>query len=146
MYRVCPLTAFLTEVIHSFVGRYVYNFQPLLTRAEVMYTHVHMHMHAHTHTHTHTHTHAHVHTHTHAKVYKTGVTHYFSMEKARKDFDYQPEPKTLTGVVKWFRERGHGRPLSRSSQKKSRVWSVLINVVLILLIVMLVASFLPVTE
>ena len=27
--------AYLTELVHGLVGRYIYNFQPLLTRAEV---------------------------------------------------------------------------------------------------------------
>lgn len=31
-------TAFLIELVHSVVGRYIYNFQPLLTRAEVLKT------------------------------------------------------------------------------------------------------------
>ncbi|CAI8024652.1 Short-chain dehydrogenase/reductase family 42E member 1, partial [Geodia barretti] len=77
-------TAFVIEVVHSIIGRYVYNFQPLITRAEVL---------------------------------KTGVTHYFSLEKARRDFGYDPQPHNLSGVVTWFRDRGKGRGLKGHSRK-----------------------------
>lgn len=69
------LFAFLTETVYYFI-RHVYNFQPLLTRAEV---------------------------------YKTGVTHYFSMAKAKAELGYEPEERSLDEVVRWFRCRGHGR-------------------------------------
>ena len=29
------IAAFITEIVHSVVGKYIYNFQPLLTRTEV---------------------------------------------------------------------------------------------------------------
>ncbi|GAB4820511.1 hypothetical protein N2152v2_007557 [Parachlorella kessleri] len=57
--------AFLIELLHAAVWR-VYNFQPLLTRAEV---------------------------------YKTGVTHYFSMSKARRELGYEPEQLPFKPVV-----------------------------------------------
>ncbi|KAK3718991.1 hypothetical protein QZH41_013144, partial [Actinostola sp. cb2023] len=50
-------TSFLTELIHSVVGRYIYNFQPILTRTEV---------------------------------HNTGVTHYFSINKAKNEIGYNP--------------------------------------------------------
>lgn len=97
--------AFLTEMVHRAIGR-VYNFQPLLTRAEV---------------------------------YKTGVTHYFSIEKARAELGYKPEEYDLGEVVAWFRNRGHGKKQVTSSIKK-----LLLDVVLFLIVVVLVLSFLPV--
>ncbi|XP_053904503.1 short-chain dehydrogenase/reductase family 42E member 1 [Malaclemys terrapin pileata] len=48
---------------------------------------------------------------TRTEVYKTGVTHYFSMEKARKELGYKPEQFSLTEVVEWFKAQGHGRKL-----------------------------------
>ncbi|XP_065272776.1 short-chain dehydrogenase/reductase family 42E member 1 [Emys orbicularis] len=48
---------------------------------------------------------------TRTEVYKTGVTHYFSMEKARKELGYKPEQFSLTEVVEWFKSQGHGRKL-----------------------------------
>ncbi len=71
------------------------------------------------------------------QVLKTGVTHYFSIEKARGDFGYDPEPRTLEGVVRWFRERGHGRR-STSVTKK-----FLIHFLLLLTVFVVVMSFLP---
>lgn len=97
--------AFLTEMVHGAIG-HVYNFQPLLTCAEV---------------------------------YKTGVTHYFSMEKARAELGYNPEKYDLGEVVEWFRSRGHGKKQVTSPIKK-----LILDVVLFLLIVALVLSVLPV--
>uniref|UniRef100_A0A8C8RD57 Short chain dehydrogenase/reductase family 42E, member 1 n=1 Tax=Pelusios castaneus TaxID=367368 RepID=A0A8C8RD57_9SAUR len=48
---------------------------------------------------------------TRTEVYKTGVTHYFSMEKARKELGYNPKEFSLTEVVEWFKSQGHGRKL-----------------------------------
>ena len=78
-------------------------------------------------------------------MYKTGVTHYFSIERARRDFGYEPEPKTLEGVVKWFRERGHGR-LSKGideARKSSKLWTLFVNVLLAVVIFALIMSFIP---
>ncbi|XP_015266032.1 PREDICTED: short-chain dehydrogenase/reductase family 42E member 1 [Gekko japonicus] len=46
---------------------------------------------------------------TRTEVYKTGVTHYFSLEKAEKELGYEPEQHSLQEVVEWFKTRGHGR-------------------------------------
>ncbi|XP_062818069.1 short-chain dehydrogenase/reductase family 42E member 1 isoform X2 [Anolis carolinensis] len=46
---------------------------------------------------------------TRTEVYKTGVTHYFSTEKARRELGYEPRQHGLEDVVRWFRSRGHGR-------------------------------------
>lgn len=54
---------------------------------------------------------------TRTEVYKTGVTHYFSLEKAKKELGYEAQPFDLQEVVKWFQARGHGRRLgSRDSE------------------------------
>ncbi|KAL7870218.1 hypothetical protein SRHO_G00077150 [Serrasalmus rhombeus] len=97
--------AFLTEMVHSVVGR-VYNFQPLLTRTEV---------------------------------YKTGVTHYFSMDKAKAELGYDPRVYDLKEAVEWFRSRGHGRKHAASPVKK-----LILDALLFLIVGALILSFLPV--
>ncbi|XP_026569814.1 short-chain dehydrogenase/reductase family 42E member 1 [Pseudonaja textilis] len=56
---------------------------------------------------------------TRTEVYKTGVTHFFSLAKARRELDYKPQPYSLGEVVRWFRAHGHGRKFSKSSEKHS---------------------------
>ncbi|XP_004469005.1 short-chain dehydrogenase/reductase family 42E member 1 [Dasypus novemcinctus] len=46
---------------------------------------------------------------TRTEVYKTGVTHYFSLEKARKELSYEAQPFDLQEAVEWFKAHGHGR-------------------------------------
>nr|XP_044997837.1 short-chain dehydrogenase/reductase family 42E member 1 isoform X2 [Jaculus jaculus]XP_044997838.1 short-chain dehydrogenase/reductase family 42E member 1 isoform X2 [Jaculus jaculus]XP_044997839.1 short-chain dehydrogenase/reductase family 42E member 1 isoform X2 [Jaculus jaculus]XP_044997840.1 short-chain dehydrogenase/reductase family 42E member 1 isoform X2 [Jaculus jaculus]XP_044997842.1 short-chain dehydrogenase/reductase family 42E member 1 isoform X2 [Jaculus jaculus] len=46
---------------------------------------------------------------TRTEVYKTGVTHYFSLEKAKKELGYAPQQFGLQEVVEWFKAHGHGR-------------------------------------
>lgn len=74
--------AFIIEIIHKcFSG--IYNFQPMLTRAEV---------------------------------YKTGVTHYFCIDKVSKDLNYKPFYKNdVVSLVKWFRSNGYYKKLSKRS-------------------------------
>lgn len=76
---------------------------------------------------------------TRAEVYKTGVTHYFSTEKARTELGYNPKEYDLGEVVEWFRSRGHGKKRATSTLKK-----LILDVVLVLIVVALVLSFLPV--
>ncbi|XP_077166608.1 short-chain dehydrogenase/reductase family 42E member 1 [Paroedura picta] len=45
---------------------------------------------------------------TRTEVYKTGVTHYFSLKKAKEELGYEPEQYSLTEAVEWFKARGHG--------------------------------------
>ncbi len=59
-----------------------------------------------------------------SQVYKTGVTHYFNMEEAKRDFNYTPEPRDLQGAVQWFKERGHGRRQTGSRHSTLRKWAV----------------------
>ena len=74
------------------------------------------------------------------------MTHYFSMEAAKRDFGYVPEPRTLEGVVKWFRERGHGRRRRRRRTRTGRSWltSVLIYVMFVFALFLVFMAFLPV--
>nr|XP_027788954.1 short-chain dehydrogenase/reductase family 42E member 1 [Marmota flaviventris] len=75
---------------------------------------------------------------TRTEVYKTGVTHYFSLEKARQELGYEPQPFDLQEVVEWFKARGHGKsPGSRDS--KCLIWGGL----LAFLLVMSMLTWLP---
>ena len=96
--------AFLTEMIHYLVG-HIYNFQPLLTRAEV---------------------------------YKTGVTHYFSMAKAKAELGYEPKEHKLDEVVQWFTCRGHGKKSHNSFLSR-----FLVDILFVSASVAVAMSFLP---
>lgn len=114
--------AYLIECIHHLVSP-VYNFQPLLTRAEVCCLLLHLNPLQYV----------------IKQVYKTGVTHYFSIAAARRDLGYDPLPRDLSGTVKWFRERGHGRKVTYN-----RTWSHwLVPVLLLVLVWVLLLGALP---
>lgn len=76
---------------------------------------------------------------TRTEVYKTGVTHYFSMRKAREELGYEPKKYDLEEVVQWFRRRGHGKTGRQSSIKK-----LVLDVLIIGVFAALILSFLPV--
>lgn len=68
---------------------------------------------------------------TRTEVYKTGVTHYFSLEKAKKELGYEAQPFDLQEVVEWFKAHGHGRsPGSRDSEY--HVWGGLLAFLLVI--------------
>ncbi|XP_034975237.2 short-chain dehydrogenase/reductase family 42E member 1 isoform X2 [Zootoca vivipara] len=96
--------AFLTEMVHSVVGR-LYNFQPFLTRTEV---------------------------------YKTGVSHYFSLEKAKRELGYAPCPHSIEESVEWFKSHGYVHK-SRSYTAKH----LFRDVVLVLLFAVVILSWFP---
>ncbi|XP_037672071.1 short-chain dehydrogenase/reductase family 42E member 1 [Choloepus didactylus] len=68
---------------------------------------------------------------TRTEVYKTGVTHYFSLEKARKELGYEAQPFDLQEVVEWFRAHGHGRNPA-SCDTEWFVWDRLLVFLLVL--------------
>ena len=81
------------------------------------------------------------------KVFKTGVTHYFSLDKARRDFGYEPQPRDLAGVVQWYRDRGRGRSntlhtTASGQQRSTRLWLLLLKALLCLAAVALLTHFL----
>ncbi|XP_062966165.1 short-chain dehydrogenase/reductase family 42E member 1-like [Cynocephalus volans] len=73
-----------------------------------------------------------------AEVYKIGVTHHFSLEKAKKELGYEPQPFDLQEVVEWFKAHGHGR----SSGTGDSV-CLLRNGLLLLPLVIAVLTWLP---
>lgn len=76
---------------------------------------------------------------TRTEVYKTGVTHYFSMRKAQEELGYEPKKYDLEEVVQWFRNRGHGKTRRQSSIKK-----LILDVLIVVVFAALILSFLPV--
>lgn len=74
---------------------------------------------------------------TRTEVYKTGVTHYFSMAKAKAELGYEPAEYNLDEVVQWFRSRGHGRKSCRSSLSRLR------DIVFFTALIAVALSFLP---
>ncbi|XP_042338745.1 short-chain dehydrogenase/reductase family 42E member 1 isoform X2 [Plectropomus leopardus] len=75
---------------------------------------------------------------TRTEVYKTGVTHYFSMAKAKAELSYEPQEYTLDEVVQWFRSRGHGK-----KSNSSFLTRLLLDILLVSAFVAVVLSFLP---
>lgn len=75
---------------------------------------------------------------TRTEVYKTGVTHYFSMAKAKAELGYEPEEQNLDEVVQWFRSRGHGKKSHNSSLSR-----FLVDLVFVAVLVAVAMSFLP---
>lgn len=62
---------------------------------------------------------------TRTEVCKTGITHYFSLEKAKKELGYEPRLFDLREVVEWFKAHGHGRE-SRSQDSTFVLWDRLL--------------------
>lgn len=76
---------------------------------------------------------------TRTEVYKTGVTHYFSVAKAKDELGYDPHRYELDEVVQWFRSRGHGRKTCSSILS-----GFVLNVLFVAAVVAAVLSFIPV--
>lgn len=76
---------------------------------------------------------------TRTEVYKTGVTHYFSMAKARAELGYEPREYDLEEVVQWFRSRGHGR-----KHRQTVLGHLILRALILAASVAVALSFLPV--
>ncbi|XP_070691556.1 short-chain dehydrogenase/reductase family 42E member 1 [Pempheris klunzingeri] len=76
---------------------------------------------------------------TRTEVYKTGVTHYFSMAKAKAELGYEPQEHNLEEVVQWFRSRGHGKRSHGSFLNR-----LLLDILFVAALVAVALSFLPV--
>lgn len=78
---------------------------------------------------------------TRTEVYKTGVTHYFSMAKAKAELGYEPKEHNLDEVVQWFRCRGHGR-----RSHKSFLPRLFVDILVVAALAAVAASFLPLVD
>lgn len=76
---------------------------------------------------------------TRTEVYKTGVTHYFSMAKAMSELGYRPQKYDLDEVVQWFKSRGHGRKVQNSGLSQ-----FILNIIFVFAFAAVMLSFLPV--
>lgn len=76
---------------------------------------------------------------TRTEVYKTGVTHYFSMAKAMSELGYKPQKYDLHEVVQWFKSRGHGKKVQNSG-----LGQFILNIIFVCAIAAVMLSFLPV--
>ncbi|XP_050392992.2 short-chain dehydrogenase/reductase family 42E member 1 [Patella vulgata] len=78
---------------------------------------------------------------TRTEVYKTGVTHYFSIKKAQDELGYSPTKQNdLSEVVQLYRQMGRVK-----SNRKSyfSVSGLILNVVLFIVIFSMIMSYLP---
>ncbi|XP_029463984.1 short-chain dehydrogenase/reductase family 42E member 1 isoform X2 [Rhinatrema bivittatum] len=75
---------------------------------------------------------------TRTEVYKTGVTHYFSMEKAKKELGYEAQQFSLNEVIEWFKSQGHGRKPG-GNDFQYFAW----DIIFILLLVVVLLSWFP---
>lgn len=75
---------------------------------------------------------------TRTEVYKTGVTHYFCLEKAKQELQYEPQQYDFEEVVEWFKAHGHGR--KRRTYTGTRF---LMGALLVLLFAAVVLSWFP---
>lgn len=71
---------------------------------------------------------------TRTEVYKTGVTHYFSVEKAKKELGYKPQQCSLKEAVEWFKSQGHGRKLRRYAFKHFLRHAILVLLLAVVLL------------
>lgn len=78
---------------------------------------------------------------TRTEVYKTGVTHYFSMAKAKAELGYEPKEHNLDEVVQWFRCRGHGKKPHNSVLSR-----FLVDILFVAALVAVAMSFLPLVD
>ena len=74
-----------------------------------------------------------------SQVYKTGVTHYFNINKSRSHFGYDPQPRDLSGVVRWYTERGRGW---QGDRRDSRWYTVMKTVCVLSLFVLVLTVYL----
>ncbi|CAD5123759.1 unnamed protein product [Dimorphilus gyrociliatus] len=96
--------AFVIEILYLCFSS-IYNFQPLLTRAEV---------------------------------YKTGVSHYFSIEKAKRDLNYQPvRQNDVQSMAEWFKSRGY----YRKKQKSHIGYYIMLCIMIILFLSMMPVAY-----
>ncbi|KAI0210714.1 Short-chain dehydrogenase/reductase family 42E member 1 [Lamellibrachia satsuma] len=79
---------------------------------------------------------------TRAEVFKTGVTHYFSIAKAQKDLHYNPKVQNdMQSALAWFLERGYAK--KTALPKKRTLKRLFLDLLLAATFVVVLLSFLP---
>ena len=72
-------------------------------------------------------------------MYKTAVTHYFSMKKARSHLGYNPKKYSLDGVIEHFKKTGHGK----HKRPPSRLLYHVVNIIIGIMFACLILACLP---
>ncbi|KAM4723017.1 short-chain dehydrogenase/reductase family 42E member 1 [Rhinophrynus dorsalis] len=75
---------------------------------------------------------------TRTEVDKTGVTHYFSMEKAKRELGYEPQQFAMKEVVEWFKSQGYAKQVN-SVRKSNFIW----DMIFIFLLIVVLLSWVP---
>ncbi|CAH1795070.1 unnamed protein product [Owenia fusiformis] len=78
---------------------------------------------------------------TRTEVYKTGVTHYFNMAKAKQHLGYEPTVQNdLSKVIEHFKGQGREKP---PKKKQSKLMRFVVDIILAFLFASILISFLP---
>ncbi|XP_078527660.1 short-chain dehydrogenase/reductase family 42E member 1-like [Lissotriton helveticus] len=77
------------------------------------------------------------------EVYKMGVTHYFSMEKAKKELGYQAQTYSLHEAVECFKHLGHGRKEPENNQNNVTWNKIFVALLALMLLAWLLQQSLP---
>lgn len=64
---------------------------------------------------------------------KIAVTHWFRIDKAKRELGYRPQTLPFKPVVDWFLERGHGRQHRRGRGGQTALIAVALALLAILL-------------
>ncbi|KAE8608745.1 hypothetical protein XENTR_v10011594 [Xenopus tropicalis] len=73
---------------------------------------------------------------TRSEVCKTGVTHYFSIEKAKRELGFEPQPFTMQEVAEWFKNHGYGKQ-DKKFKRNYFIW----DIIFILLVAVVLLSW-----
>ena len=77
------------------------------------------------------------------QVYKTGVTHYFSIEKAKKELGYNPTIQNdMSEVVQYYIQAGH----KKNKKTTSTLTNFLVNITIAMIFAFLVLACLPMVK
>jgi hypothetical protein len=67
---------------------------------------------------------------TRAEVFKSGVTHFFRMDKAKTLLGYKPHAYPRDDILAWFIERGHGKIGKKGAATRHKALLLLLGMVL----------------
>ncbi len=68
------------------------------------------------------------------------VTHYFSMDKARKELLYAPVAYPMSETVEWFRSHGYAAPGAAVSSPQAQMLGTLVRTSIVLILLLLLAQ------
>ena len=71
-----------------------------------------------------------------------GVTHYFRLDKAKKDLKYRPQKYDMEDIVRWFREKGHERTFRCKKSSYTYMYMIIISILIGVILYILVGVLL----